>query len=111
MMHLKLSLQQAYANQFTNNGIKGEYNIIDKDQNSLGSWPKSMNESEVFHVLDFARKFEKLAYEQGIEDERVHAQAYINEMKQRYEEKIAEILEANEKLANKLGQLIGEEEI
>ena len=105
-----LPCQQAYANAFAENGVYADYNVISKDQEVLGTLPKSLKENEVFHVLDFIKKYEKDAYIQGREDGITHAQIYINEMKTRYEGMVAQLEAANTRLASKLAQLIGEEE-
>jgi len=106
-----LPMQQAYVNTFMEQGVQGDYNIISKDQEPLGSWPKTLGDKNIHPMLKFVRKFEKEAYLKGRADEEQKAICYINEMKQRYEAKIEEILTVNEKLADKLGKLIGEEEI
>jgi len=106
-----LPMQQAYVNTFMEKGVQGDYNVISKDQEPLGTWPKSLGDKNIHPMLKFVREYEKGAYLRGREDEETKAICYINEMKKRYEEKISEILLANERLANKLEQLIGNEEI
>lgn len=105
-----LPMQQAYVNAFTEQGMQGDYNVVSKDQEPLGNWPRSLGDKNIHPMLKFVRKFEKDAYLKGRADEEQKAICYINEMKKSYEKKIDEILAANEKLADKLGQLIGEEE-
>jgi len=105
-----LTLQGAYANQFTRDGVRGDYNLISSKQEPLGQWPKKLNDAEVFQLLEFARGFELEAYDLGVKEERDRATAYINEMKRRHENLLAEIRRENERLAEKLGQLIGEQE-
>ncbi len=80
-----LPCQHAYANQFGKDGKMGDYNLISSNQDPLGTWPKSLSENEVFHVLEFVKQFEREAYVRGRADEEKAAKIYINEMKARYE--------------------------
>lgn len=103
---MDLPLQNAYANQFSENGQKTNWCLISSDQRPLGEWPKELNESQFFHILDFVRKYELNAYEIGRNDELIKAKAYINEMKKQYEHILKELRDENTKLATKLEELI-----
>jgi len=105
-----LPMQQAYVNTFAKDGIQGDYNVISKDQKPLGIWPKSLGDKGIHPMLKFNRKVEMSAYLCGRKDEEIKVICYINEMKKRYEKKISDILIANEQLANKLSEFIGEQE-
>ena len=109
-MTKQLTLQGCYANQFATDGVKTDWNIISADQEPLGEFPKCLNESQFFHIIDFARKYEKLAHTRGKEEEEVRARAYINEMKKRYEAMMGEMRAENERIAGILETLIGEGE-
>lgn len=62
-----IDLQAAHVTQYTDNNKKGSWlirqNITSKD---LFELPGKFSEKEVFMILDFARKFELLAFNVGI---------------------------------------------
>jgi hypothetical protein len=105
-----LTLKSVYANQFGVGPDRTDWNIITKEQIKIGEWPKSLNEQEFFHVLDFARKYELEAYEKGVADEKMRTSAYLHEFKRRYDLLVRDLSDANERLAAKLADLIGEGE-
>lgn len=98
----ELPLQHAYVNAFAEDGIQGDYNVISKDQQHLGTWAKSLGDRNIHPMLKFAKKYEKEAYLKGRADEEEKAKAYILVMKQKYESMLKEAKELNISLAKQL---------
>ena len=73
-----IHLQHAHVTQITNNEIgksawKVRQNITSND---LAELPANLSEKDVFTVLDFARKFELVAFNAGIQFQK-HQQSNI----------------------------------
>jgi len=102
-------LQHSHTTQLTDgNGKKSEWsvqqNVTDEELYSL---PKHWNEATVFTALDFAKEFESIALNSGIN----HG---VKMMTNKYEQEKKELLniinflkEENKKLADTLDKFIG----
>ena len=62
-----IHLQHAHTTQYTDGSEKSNWkvrqNITSED---LAELPAELNEGQVFAILDFARKFELIAFNEGI---------------------------------------------
>ena len=107
-----IDLQNAHVTQFTNetsgkSAWKVRKNITNED---LFDLPKDLCEKDVFTILDFAKKFELIAFNKGINFQKEQSNKIINQQRQEFDTRITLARQENERLANKLGQLIGEQE-
>lgn len=70
-----IDLQACHVNQGTKDNVKSMW-VVRKNITSerLGDLPKRFTEEEVFHVLGFARKYELIAFNAGIQ----HAKSLAN---------------------------------
>lgn len=107
-----IPLAAAHVNQYTKNGEKSPWEVQENKTNGLlATLPRNFTEKEVFRVLHFARKYELLAFNIGMKRMQNQLTAHFNTEKDKLLRVIDELTAANEKLSNKLGQLIGEEEV
>ena len=62
-----IDLQSANATQLTDNGVKGEWRI---NKNVTGETleilPATVSDELIFLIMDFARKYELIAFNEGI---------------------------------------------
>jgi hypothetical protein len=79
-------------------------NITGED---LATLRPTFNEEEVFEILDFARKFELIAFNAGIQFQKKLSNAYYKNLLDGHKRVIHELTAANTKLADKLKDLIG----
>ncbi len=106
-----IHLQHSHTTQHTNElGEKTEWSVQKNITNEeLAILPSTWDENTVFTALDFAKVFELEAFNVGIN-------FGVKKMTEKYEAEKDELIKiirglevSNESLANKLGQLIGEE--
>ena len=107
-----IDLASAHVTQSTSNSKgKGPWmvrqNITSKD---LFELPGHLSESDVFKILDFGREFELIAFNIGINFQKDISNVLMRKMQSEFDDKIKLAREENERLAEKLGQLIGEDE-
>ena len=102
-------IQNSHVTQHTNaNSEKTEWSVQKNESNEeLYTLPKHWDESTVFTALDFAKKFELEALNVGINfgvsrmvDKHNRETAILND-------RIKALTEANDRLSEKLGQLLG----
>lgn len=106
-----IPLQQSHVTQHSGSDGKTDWSVEENETNKkLYELPREWDENTVFNVLDFARVFELNALNIGIN-------FGVSKMTEQYENKIKELNEliegltnSNERLAEKLGQFIGEQE-
>lgn len=95
----------ANCNAFQEDGDKGKTDWLirkNKGGETLFVLPKHLRDSDVFTILDFARQYELIAFNAGIK----FAEKQKNVSMQNH---IQALTNENERLANKLVQLIGDE--
>lgn len=106
-----IDLQQAHVTQFTteSGAKKGPWlvrqNITSKD---LAELPSYLSEADVFTILDFARKYELLAFNIGIDFGKKKTVKVYKTLLDRLELKLKMATEENERLAGILDKHIGE---
>jgi len=106
-----IPLAAAHVNQYTTSEGKSPWEVQENETNGLlATLPRNFTEAEVFRVLHFARKFELLAFNIGMTKMKKEATDYFNAEKKKLIRVIDELTKANEKLSEKLGSLIGEQE-
>ena len=95
----------ANCNAFQEDGDKGKTDWLirkNKSGDTLFVLPKHLKDNDIFTILEFARKYELIAFNAGID--------FAKKQKHNsYERLISDLSSENERLANKLVQLIGEE--
>ena len=107
-----IDLQNAHVTQITNEKVgksvwKVRKNITSED---LFELPAHLSEPDVFEIMDFAKQFELIALNTGINFQRGESAKVLQKTIQGFENQIKIAREENSRLANKLGQLIGEQE-
>lgn len=106
-----IDLQNCHATQITHDGVKGEWrvrkNITSEDLYTL---PGTISDADLQSCLDFARKFERIAFNAGIEFQKKLSLAMYGTQADELLEKNRLATEENMRLASKLQSLIGEKE-
>ena len=77
----------------------------------LETLPRHLTDSDMFAIIKFARRFELIALNAGIEFEKRNSSDRINKIQERYEAEIIALSERNELLSDKLKKLMEQEEI
>ena len=96
-------LQNAHVTQHTSNGIKTEWKIEQNISNELlGSLPPQLTEDTVFAILNFARKYELIAFNEGIKVGKDKTVKVYDEMITTIGNKLAIATEENIRLAEAL---------
>jgi len=106
-----LTLAIATATQHSKDGKNGEW-AVNSNGKKLWSLPESLTPQEAMHVIKFARKFEEVAYNQGIEFQKKDAPRRISTLEKIVRNLRAEnqiLLSENEKIGDKLDVLIKSE--
>lgn len=105
-----IHLQHAHVSQFTANGTEKTDWLIRKNITSedLATLPGYLSESDVFTILDFARKFELIAFNTGIALGKEKTVKVYKVLMDRLEEKLEMARAENERLAEILEKHIGE---
>ena len=80
--------------------------IRDAERNKLGSFPNTWKERDCAAALDVGIKFEKIAYEQGLEEGKEISKKIFEPLLLDYYEQVQALKAMNEKLSVKLEQLI-----
>lgn len=104
-----IHLQNAHVTQLTDGNERTDWmvrkNITNED---LATLPKHFTEKEVFEVLDFARKYELIAWNEGIRFGKQKTKAVYDPLLEQMEKNLAIAREENERLATILEKHIGE---
>ena len=105
-----IDLQNSHVNQYTDeNGKKSVWEVQKNKTNEvLAVLPKELNDEQVFKVLHFARDFELLAFNIGMKY--MQKEMIENHLAEKsvYMKMIDQLKQENERLAEKLEELIGE---
>lgn len=107
-----IPLQRAHVNQYTTEKEgKTPWEVQENETNGLlAVLPRELTEQQVFAVLHFARKFELLALNIGLNHSHKELMDSWNKEKNNLLLVIKGLEQSNERLANKLASFIGEEE-
>ena len=105
-----IGLSVAHVTQLTgNNGEKGPWRVqANKTNETLMELDKNYTEKQVFEILDFARKYELVAFNAGIKFQKRNSDTHWKKIENGLLRVNEELAEANKHLADKLDNLIGE---
>ena len=107
---LLIPLAAAHVNQYTTKAGKSPWEVQEnKTDGLLATLPRNFTEKEVFRVLHFAQKFELLAFNIGMKHMSDQLSGQWDIEKKNLLRVINGLETANGKLAEKLGNFIGEE--
>ena len=98
-----IPLQSANATQLTNRGKKSDWkvreNITMKD---LKTFPPNINDSLMFDIMNFGKKFELEAFNKGIEFQKKNQNGLLISNIKQLESQIKELTTHNERLSQAL---------
>lgn len=98
-----IDLANAHVTQYTKNNVKSEWSIEKNITNEiLGTLPSRLNESEIFHILEMARKYELTAFNVGIGFGKDQYKKIHDSELRILKEKLNLIIAENERLADAL---------
>ena len=106
-----IHLQHSHVTQYANDGVKGDW-LVRKNITSenLAKLPGHLSEADVFTIMDFAKKFELLAFNEGIGLGKEKTVKVYQEMIDKMNENLAIARAENERLAGILEKHIGAKE-
>jgi len=106
-----IDLAHAHVTQLTADKVgKGPWRVQkNKTNETLFTLDKAYNEKQVFEILDFARKYELIAFNAGIQYQKELSDTYWKSIESGLKRVITELTAANDKLADRLDTFIGEE--
>lgn len=106
-----IHLQHAHITQYSDVNGKSQWkvrkNITSED---LAELPSDLTEEEVFKVMEFARDFELIAFNEGIRFGKTEMRNYYESILQRMKENLVAARDENIRLAEKLEKFIISEE-
>lgn len=98
-----IDLQEAHVTQLTESGTKGPWmvrqNATSKDLHEL---PFNLSDPQVFAVMDFARKFELIAFNAGIDFQKGKQNSCLHEQVSRLKKETQLLTDQKERLESKL---------
>lgn len=107
-----IHLQHAHATQYTNTEGKSAWkvrkNITSED---LAELPGELTEAEVFSIMDFARKFEDIAFNTGISYGKDVVREQQENITAGYKRQLVLFRNENERLADALTRLTAKQEV
>lgn len=106
LVHLQHAHVTQYSNSKGNSMWKVRKNITSEDLYEL---PSELTEEEVFAILDFAREFELIAFNEGIRFGKKEVRRTYESTIATYERTLKLAREENERLSDKLIKLISKE--
>ncbi|MHA1197755.1 MAG: hypothetical protein ACTSQF_00160 [Candidatus Heimdallarchaeaceae archaeon] len=104
----KIELATAYANQQSPNGDRQDWKIFNTDNEELHSFPKEYTEKQIMAAVHFARKFELIAFNKGIEFQKEKAPkelVALQKIVKTFQNDRKKMIERNLELANELDNL------
>lgn len=105
-----IDLQSAHVTQHTSNGVKTEWTVrknITKE--SLHKFPSRLNEVEMFSILNFAKKYELIAFNEGINFQKSKQNAFLQATIKELQINNKNLADENIRLAGILENLLPEE--
>ena len=105
-----IALSAAHVTQLTGvDGKKGPWRVCaNKTNEVLAELDSKYTEAQVFQILDFAKQYELIAFNVGIQFQKKLSDTHWQGIESKLNRVINELTEANDKLANKLDDFIGE---
>jgi hypothetical protein len=100
-----IKLQNSHVTQQTNGHIKSEWTVKENiTGDSLQVFPNTIDENTMFSIMDFAKKYELVAFNEGIKfGKNKVLEVYLPKIKQ-MEERIESMKAENERLSSVLEQ-------
>lgn len=106
-----VKLENAHITQHTNGAEKSEWSLEANETNeSLHQFPKTFTEEQMFNILDFARKYENIAWNEGIKFGRDKARDIWEVKLELANKQIIYMREENARLATALENIYAEKE-
>jgi hypothetical protein len=105
-----IDLQSAHATQLTNSGIRGDW-VIKKNitGESLQAFPGTIDDSTMFGILNFAKEYELIAFNEGIKFQKGKDNEFLSAQIKTLKGVNQELADENIRLASILENLIPEE--
>jgi len=103
-----LTLAGSHATQLTKGHEKSEWFVKNKDGVQISTLPSKINETELFHILDLAKKYELEAFNIGINFGKKKTVEVYDKKIEKYQMIIEAQRAENERLANILDNMIGD---
>ncbi len=101
-----IDLQSAHITQGTNGINKTEWEVKKNiTEESLYILPKRFSEKEVFLVMNFAKKYELIAFNAGIKFQKGKQNEVLTEQIKNLKQAVSNLAEENERLADVLDKL------
>lgn len=104
-------LATAHVTQLTSDQVgKGPWRVsANKTNEVLAALDANYTEKQIFQILDFARKYELIALNVGIDFGKEFSDAHWKEIEKKLKRVISELTAENDRLAGILEKAIGEE--
>ena len=110
-MKTLIPLAASHVNQYTTKDGKSPWEVQENETNDLlAILPREITDAQMFKIMAFAKKFELLAFNIGMNYMRDELKDNWENEKNNLIKVIRGLEEANERLAETLGKFIGEEE-
>ena len=103
-----LKLQSCHATQLSSDDGISSWIVKDSENNPIYELPLHWTEKDVMAAIHFARHFEMIAYNKGIESISKYEKNKMTTMKTTYDGMIGFLKEENMKLSNMIEQLMEE---
>ena len=101
-----IKLENAHVTQYTNGHERSEWSLeANMTDEKLWTFPSTFTENQMFNILDFAREFEKEAWNAGIKFGRDKAKEIWEPKLRMAEARIEYMKKENERLAEALGNI------
>lgn len=106
-----IDLQHAHVTQITEGGTKGPW-MVRQNMTSEDLWelPAHMKDADVFAIMAFARHFELVALNAGIQFQKGHQDARLLADNQQLEAKLQAMQHHNDRLAEVVERLTRQEQ-
>ncbi len=102
-----IDLQSAHITQHTNGQNKTDWEVkANITEENLFTLPKHLNESDVFTIMEFARKYELIAFNAGIAFQKGKQNEVLQSKIIQLSEIVKELSNENERLATVLDNTI-----
>jgi REP element-mobilizing transposase RayT len=102
-----IDLQSAHVTQHTNEGIRGDWKICKNiTSDHIYTLPKFLNDEQVFSIMNFARKYELIAFNEGIKFQKNKQNLALKEIIKNQEKQLEEFAQENIRLATILEQTL-----
>jgi len=105
-----IDLQHSHVTQHTNDNVKTPWRVCQNETNlRLGELPKQLTEAEVFSIMAFAKKYELLAFNEGISFGKRKTVKVYDEQIKILKDRLNAAIDENERLATVLDKLTRKE--